>query len=76
LPEGQFDAVLVANTYHELMHPRAVLKAVLRALHPGAGLSSSIEVLCRVRQNPVHPKRSIRGLPIRRRRRLSEERNA
>ena len=38
LPEGQFDAVLVANTYHELMHPRAVLKVVLRALHPGGRL--------------------------------------
>lgn len=38
LPEGQIDAVLVANTYHEFMHPRAVLNHVFRALHPGGRL--------------------------------------
>jgi predicted methyltransferase len=38
LPEGQFDAVLVANTYHELTHPRAVLNRVFQALHPGGRL--------------------------------------
>jgi SAM-dependent methyltransferase len=38
LPEGQVDAVLVANTYHELMHPRAVLNRALQALHQGGRL--------------------------------------
>jgi ubiquinone/menaquinone biosynthesis C-methylase UbiE len=38
LQEGRFDAVLVANTYHEFMHPRAVLKRTLQALHPGGRL--------------------------------------
>ena len=38
LPEGQIDAILVANTYHEFMHPRAVLNRLLQALHPGGRL--------------------------------------
>lgn len=38
LPEGQIDAVLIANTYHEFMHPQAVLNQVFRALHPGGRL--------------------------------------
>jgi SAM-dependent methyltransferase len=38
LPEGQVDAVLVANTYHEFMHPRAVLNRALHALHSGGRL--------------------------------------
>ena len=38
LPEGQVDAVLVANTYHEFTHPRAVLNHVLNALHPAGRL--------------------------------------
>jgi len=38
LPEGQIDAVLIANTYHEFMHSRAVLNRVFQALHPGGRL--------------------------------------
>jgi len=38
LPVGQIDAVLVANTYHEFMHPRAILNRVFQALHPGGRL--------------------------------------
>ena len=38
LPEGQIDAVLIANTYHEFMHPQAVLNHVFHALHPGGRL--------------------------------------
>jgi predicted methyltransferase len=38
LPEEQIDAVLVANTYHELRNPRAVLNRVFQALHPGGRL--------------------------------------
>jgi predicted methyltransferase len=38
LPEGQVDAVLVANTYHEFMHPRAILNRAFQALHPGGRL--------------------------------------
>ena len=35
LPQGQIDAVLIANTYHELMHPRAVLNHVFHSLRRG-----------------------------------------
>jgi len=38
LPEGSLDAVLVANTYHEFTHPRAILNRALHALHPGGRL--------------------------------------
>jgi ubiquinone/menaquinone biosynthesis C-methylase UbiE len=38
LPDGQIDAVLVANAYHEFMHPRAVLNHVFQALHAGGRL--------------------------------------
>ena len=38
LPEGQIDAVLIANTYHEFMHPLAVLNHVFHALHRGGRL--------------------------------------
>lgn len=34
LPEGQVDAVLVVNTYHEFTHPRAILNRALQAIHP------------------------------------------
>jgi predicted methyltransferase len=34
LPERQVDAVLIANTYHEFMHSRVVLKHVFYALRP------------------------------------------
>ena len=35
LPEGQIDAALIANTYHEFVHPRAVLNRAFHALHRG-----------------------------------------
>jgi SAM-dependent methyltransferase len=38
LPAGQLDAVLVANTYHEFMHPRAVLNRAFHALQSGGRL--------------------------------------
>ena len=38
LPEGQIDAVLIANTYHEFVHPRAALNHVFHALHQGGRL--------------------------------------
>ena len=38
LAEGQVDAVLVANSYHEFVHPRAVLNRVFQALHSGGRL--------------------------------------
>ena len=38
LPEGQIDAVLIANTYHEFVHPRALLNHVFQALHRGGRL--------------------------------------
>jgi ubiquinone/menaquinone biosynthesis C-methylase UbiE len=38
LPKGRLDAVLVANTYHELTHSRAVLNRVFEGLHPGGRL--------------------------------------
>ena len=38
LPEGQIDAVLIANSYHEFMHPRTVLNHVFHALHRGGRL--------------------------------------
>jgi SAM-dependent methyltransferase len=38
LPAGGIDAVLVANTYHELTHPGAVLDRLLEALRPGGRL--------------------------------------
>lgn len=38
LPEGHIDAVLVANTYHEFMHPGAILNCVFQALQPGGRL--------------------------------------
>jgi ubiquinone/menaquinone biosynthesis C-methylase UbiE len=38
LPEGRIDAVLVANTYHEFIHPRAILNRTFQALRPGGRL--------------------------------------
>ena len=38
LPEDQVDAVLIANTYHEFVHPRAILNRALNALHSGGRL--------------------------------------
>jgi SAM-dependent methyltransferase len=35
LPEGQIDAVLIANAYHEFHHPRTILNHVLHALREG-----------------------------------------
>jgi SAM-dependent methyltransferase len=32
------DALLVANTYHELAHPQSILEAVFRSLIPGGRL--------------------------------------
>ena len=34
LPPASVDAVLIANTYHEFAHPRAILNAVRGALRP------------------------------------------
>jgi predicted methyltransferase len=36
LPPGPIDAVLIANTFHELSMPEAVLRSVFRAMRPGA----------------------------------------
>jgi SAM-dependent methyltransferase len=38
LPQGAVDAVLIANTYHELTEPRPILKALFTAMRPGARL--------------------------------------
>jgi SAM-dependent methyltransferase len=38
LPEGRVDAVLLANTYHEFIHPRAILNRTFQALRPGGRL--------------------------------------
>jgi ubiquinone/menaquinone biosynthesis C-methylase UbiE len=38
LPAGAVDAVLIANTYHELTDPQAILNSVSRSLHSGGSL--------------------------------------
>ena len=38
LPAGAFDAVLIANTFHEFDHPLLILAHVRRALRPGGRL--------------------------------------
>jgi len=38
LPPGPIDAVLIANTYHELTTPEPILKALFTAMRPGARL--------------------------------------
>jgi ubiquinone/menaquinone biosynthesis C-methylase UbiE len=38
LPADAVDAVLIANTYHELVHPGKILTSILRSLHPGGRL--------------------------------------
>ena len=38
LPAGAVDAVLIANTFHELSDPPAILAAVFQALKPGGRL--------------------------------------
>ena len=38
LPAGAVDAVLIANTYHELISPEAILSCIFRSLHPGGRL--------------------------------------
>ena len=38
LPSGKLDAVLIRNTYHEMIEHRAILKAVMTALKPGGVL--------------------------------------
>lgn len=38
LPAGPIDAVLIANTYHELTAPDAVLKILFTSMRPGARL--------------------------------------
>ena len=38
LPTDGVDAVLIANTYHELTHPKAILNSIFRSLHPGGRL--------------------------------------
>jgi ubiquinone/menaquinone biosynthesis C-methylase UbiE len=38
LPDNSIDAVLIANTYHELDHPNVVLQHLLRSLKPGGRL--------------------------------------
>ena len=38
LPVGTIDAVLIANTYHELSPSRPILEAVCQAMKPGARL--------------------------------------
>jgi ubiquinone/menaquinone biosynthesis C-methylase UbiE len=38
LSANSIDAILVANTYHELSHPNVVLKHLLQALKPGGHL--------------------------------------
>jgi ubiquinone/menaquinone biosynthesis C-methylase UbiE len=36
LPSGPFDAVLIANTYHELTEPASILGALFKSMRPGA----------------------------------------
>ena len=38
LPQGMNDAVLIANTYHELTAPAPILKALFESMHSGARL--------------------------------------
>ncbi|HVV45288.1 MAG TPA: methyltransferase domain-containing protein, partial [Bryobacteraceae bacterium] len=38
LPPGGVDAVLIANTYHEFRHPRAMMARILPALRAGGRL--------------------------------------
>ena len=38
LPDATADAVLVANAYHEITHPRPVLETLLRSLRSGGRL--------------------------------------
>jgi ubiquinone/menaquinone biosynthesis C-methylase UbiE len=38
LPDNSIDAVLIANTYHELDNPNVVLQHLLRSLKPGGRL--------------------------------------
>ena len=38
LPAGPVDAVLIANTYHELAQPEPILRALLMSMRPGARL--------------------------------------
>jgi ubiquinone/menaquinone biosynthesis C-methylase UbiE len=38
LPTGAVDAVLIANTYHELTHPKAILNCIFHSLRPGGRL--------------------------------------
>ena len=38
LPPGPVDAVLIANTYHELVEPEPILRALRASMRPGARL--------------------------------------
>lgn len=38
LPTRSIDAVPVANTYHELVHPEPILENLYRSLKPGGRL--------------------------------------
>jgi ubiquinone/menaquinone biosynthesis C-methylase UbiE len=38
LPTGAVDAVLIANTYRELTHPKAILNCIFHSLRPGGRL--------------------------------------
>ena len=38
LPEGQMDAILLADVYHEFAHPREMLRRLREALRPGGRL--------------------------------------
>jgi len=38
LPEGTFDVILIANTYHEFRHPSRILNHTFEALRPGGRL--------------------------------------
>ena len=38
LPKGTVDAVLMANTYHELSAPGPIIETLFRAMRPGAAL--------------------------------------
>jgi len=59
LPPGQADAVLLANTYHELESPDAILASLFRALRPGGRLV----VVDRRSRDPAAPATGEHGIP-------------
>jgi len=65
LPTDSFDAVLIANTYHEFKHPRPVVDCVFRALRRGGRLVVLDRGPAAVAQEPGHgsgaPRNRSRG---------------